>query len=195
MLRIIGGTLRGKSLKIPPSSSTRPTSDRGREAIFNILAHQFIRTDGISILQNAYVMDFFAGSGAFGIEILSRGASFCVFVENDLKTLPILEQNLSHLKLIKKSFVIKEDLRYSFDLPIHLKTREVDIVFLDPPYGKGFIKNVLMILMKKNYLSLHTLIIAEMEKSEDISFIEQNFLLKNHRVYGKSQFLFFKLKN
>jgi 16S rRNA (guanine966-N2)-methyltransferase len=121
-MRVVAGELGGRRLVAPDGTSTRPTTDRVREAIFNSLG-------SAGVLEGAIVVDLFAGSGAIGIEALSRGAERCVFVERDRKALRALEENLDALDLHDRSRVIVADAATA------AAALDADIVFADPPYG------------------------------------------------------------
>ncbi len=194
MLRIIGGSLRGHTLNIPPSSITRPTSDRGREAVFNILEHRFRRQDGTSFLKDAVVLDLFAGSGAFGLECLSRGSSFCLFVENNSEALSVLNANRKSLNFLENSTVLKADALKLLDLPSSFKETMFNLIFLDPPYTKGYVLKTLMVCSQKKYVSSKTLFIAELDVIEEISEIQEYFTVVEERLYGRAKFLFGHLK-
>ncbi|MBS0185909.1 MAG: 16S rRNA (guanine(966)-N(2))-methyltransferase RsmD [Proteobacteria bacterium] len=194
MLRIIGGNFRGRLLDFPPSTITRPTSDRGREAIFNILEHRFCLKDGTSILKGAVILDLFSGSGAFGFESLSRGASFCIFVENNPKALSVLNANRKSLNFIENSIILTQDALNPFDLPSSFKNFKFDLIFIDPPYQKGYVLKTLMMCAEKKYFSAQTLFIAEIETTEEISMIRDNFIILEERRYGRAKFLFGKQK-
>lgn len=120
-MRVVAGALGGRTLIAPNGTSTRPTTDRVREAIFNSLG-------SAGVLEGALVADLYAGSGAVGIEALSRGAEHCVFVERDRSAVRIVGQNLEALGLTDRSRVL------SGDALAHVGTLDVDIVFADPPY-------------------------------------------------------------
>lgn len=120
-MRVVAGALGGRRLVAPPGTSTRPTTDRVREAIFNSLG-------SAGILEGALVADLFAGSGAVGIEALSRGAARCTFVERDRQALQALEENLRTLDLGDRSRVVRGDALAA------APTIDADIVFADPPY-------------------------------------------------------------
>ena len=194
MLRIIGGSLRGRSLSIPPASITRPTSDRGRESLFNILEHRFCLEEGTSSLKNAFVLDLFAGSGALGLECLSRGASFCVFVENNKEALCALNLNRKTLNVLEKSAVLNVDALNPFDMSLSFEKKVFDFIFLDPPYTKGYVQKTLTHCFQKKYCSSQTLFIAELEATEELSDIEKIFTVLDKRIYGRAQFLFGHLK-
>jgi 16S rRNA (guanine966-N2)-methyltransferase len=120
-MRVVAGELGGRRLVAPPGRSVRPTTDRVREAVFNSLASS-------GLLDGALVADLFAGSGAIGIEALSRGAARCTFVERDRAALRALEENLEHLDLLDRSRVVRSDA-----LAV-VGSLDADILFADPPY-------------------------------------------------------------
>lgn len=194
MLRIVGGTLRGRSLQQPLSSLTRPTSDRGREAIFNILEHRFSLKNGTSPLKNARILDLFAGSGALGFECLSRGSAFCFFLEKDPHVLSILTKNRENLAFENKSSILSGDIVEGLTFPSSMEFQDFDVIFLDPPYGKGYVYKTLNILVQKKLFSSSTLFVAELGVEEDISDIEKTFTILEKRSYGRAQFLFGKFK-
>lgn len=132
ILRIVSGSFRGKALSAPAGHSTRPTSDRARQAIFNILEHA-AWSGGV---RDARVIDLFAGSGALGFEALSRGAAFCLFVETDEAARGAIRENVDAMNLFGCTRVHRRDatdlgLRPGADGPAF------DLAFLDPPYAKG----------------------------------------------------------
>lgn len=120
-MRVVAGELRGRRIEAPPGDSTRPTTDKVREAVFNALG-------SLGLVADARVADLFAGSGALGIEALSRGAHHCTFVENDRTALTFLRGNVGDLGVGERSTVVHGDAR------AQAATIDVDIVFADPPY-------------------------------------------------------------
>jgi 16S rRNA (guanine966-N2)-methyltransferase len=120
-MRVVAGELGGRKLASPDGNSTRPTTDRVREAIFNSLG-------SLGVLDGAVVADLFAGSGAVGIEAISRGAAHCTFVERDRNALRVLEDNIATLDLASRSRVMRSDAGSVAG------SLDVDIVFADPPY-------------------------------------------------------------
>jgi len=150
-MRIVGGRYRGKTLIAPPGEATRPTSDRAREAIFNILQHAAWAPG----LEGLRVMDLFAGSGALGLEALSRGAAFCLFVETDAAARGAIRDNVEALggagELFGRTRIHRRDAtdlgqRPGSDGPAF------DLVFLDPPYGKGLGERALAELIAGNWI-------------------------------------------
>ncbi|MBU3704703.1 MAG: 16S rRNA (guanine(966)-N(2))-methyltransferase RsmD, partial [Ilumatobacteraceae bacterium] len=131
-MRVVAGELRGRRIDAPDGDSTRPTTDKVREAVFNALG-------SLGAVDDALAVDLFAGSGALGIEALSRGASRCVFVENDRRALDVLRGNLESLGLGGQSTVVVVDLVRESSVGGSLRLRElladVTLVLADPPYG------------------------------------------------------------
>ena len=127
-MRIVGGDRKGTALAAPKGDGTRPTSDRLRETIFNILAHRFAEQ-----LEGGRVLDLFAGSGAMGLEAISRGAAFALFVENAIAARGALRTNIDALKAVGRTRVWRRDATKLGDCPVP----PFDLVFCDPPYGHG----------------------------------------------------------
>ena len=137
-MRVVAGDLRGRRIEAPPGDATRPTTDKVREAVFNALG-------SLGALESAVIVDLFAGSGALGIEALSRGAQRCTFVENERKALSILRSNIDALGLADRSQVVALDITRETDIARKtgqagsLRLRELvagaSIVLADPPYG------------------------------------------------------------
>ena len=131
-MRIVSGAFRGKTLAAPPGEATRPTSDRARQAIFNILEHAAWSKG----LRDARVIDLFAGSGALGFEALSRGAAFCLFVETDAAARGAIRENVEAMGVFGRTRVHRRD---ATDLGVRpgADGPAFDLAFLDPPYAKG----------------------------------------------------------
>lgn len=176
-MRIISGKFRGKKLQSPVGLDTRPTSDRVRQAILNILEHRYEIN-----YRDLYVLDAFAGTGALGIEALSRGATFATFVEQSLPALSVLKTNLEsfvgHFEVLKGNF---------FHHSFHYK---YGIIFLDPPYHQGLIELAIQKLKQSNALSEDALIVAEMAKDESVSVSLD--VLSEH-AYGGTKVLIGKI--
>ena len=184
-MRIISGTLRGKILKAPLGQNTRPTSDKARQGIFNIIEHSPI-CDGI-VGKN--VLDVFAGTGAFGIEALSRGAKSVCFIENDRNAIGILNENIKSCRLENSTKVISKD---ATKLENIIGT--FDIVFLDPPYEKGLVNLALVKLIDLGAIGENTLIIAEHKKGEDVETPATLEILREVN-YGINAFKLAKLQD
>jgi 16S rRNA (guanine966-N2)-methyltransferase len=122
-MRVVAGQLRGRKIEGPLTEATRPTTDKAREAIFNAL-------NSLDVVDGARVVDVYAGSGALGIEALSRGAEHCVFVENNKDALAVLRKNLQHLGLVDRAVVLDTDAMGAL-----ASMGAVDLLLADPPYG------------------------------------------------------------
>ena len=185
-MRIIGGKLKNKKINFPKNIKTRPLKDNVRENIFNILLHSNV----IDIdFENLNVLDLYAGSGSFGIECLSRGASNVIFVEKDLDALFNLKKNINNINLSKNSKIISKDINLFFNAITLKDNKKFNIIFLDPPYtDKSFI-NYLKVIKEKNLLDKkHILIIHREVKSNDN--LERYLNIIENRIYGRSQIFF-----
>ena len=132
-MRVVAGTAKGRRLKAPPGGATRPTSDRVREAMFNSLGSHL----GVDGLVGAAVLDLFAGSGALGIEALSRGAAHATFVEDDARTVGVIRENLDALGFAERATVVRRD-AFAFVTtwaPARVEGARTTIILADPPYS------------------------------------------------------------
>jgi 16S rRNA (guanine966-N2)-methyltransferase len=180
--RIIAGQWRGKALTAPTGLLTRPTNVRARQAIFDILLHA--PWAGPSFIQSARVLDVFAGTGAYGLEALSRGAVFATFIENNRDALRALSANISACKAEKTSKIIAAD-------ALHLPPGTAhELIFLDPPYALNLIPQAISALAKTNYVAADALFIAEIGPGDD--FTPPNPLAV--RQHGKARILFWSSK-
>jgi len=175
-LRIIGGDLRGKRLKSIHGKLIRPTADRIREAIFNILLNSIAKT---------LVLDLFAGTGALGIEALSRGAKRALFVDNQNKSLSVLKQNIASCGLGEKAVIVKWNIRQNLNC-IKSIGQKFDLIFLDPPYNQDLITPSLVNLDQSDALKNSTLIVVEHSVFESLPMDLCAFQLADQRKYGKT---------
>lgn len=174
MLRITTGKFKGKHLKLPPESITRPSSDRLRQAVFNILSNM-MSFNGI------HVLDGFAGSGAFGLEALSRGAAEVVFCENNPLVQKVLKENIENT--VKANY---QNLTIASDLFGLKPVCPFDIVFLDPPYDQGLEHKALEYLCNQRLIALGGIVVVEQRKG--VVMIEPpEFITQAPRVYGNCQ--------
>ncbi len=180
-MRVISGTLKGRRLSAPKGRALRPTSDRVREAIFDILQGD---------VQGRKALDLFAGTGALGIEALSRGATKAVFVEANPHFFAVLKRNLDDLGLQEKAEVLHREVTTGIKT-LAGQGEEFDLVFLDPPYGKGLAHRTLRALSEEKILSREGLIIAEHSREEEL---EDIVLLEriDQRRYGRTLVSFFR---
>lgn len=178
-MRIIGGKYRSRVLAGFDGEDVRPTSDRARESLFNILSFK---------IMNARVLDLFAGSGALGIESLSRGAKEVVFNDLSRDSLAILKKNLQTLKIeIGKEVIVKN---YDYSVCLDSVTGKFDFIFIDPPYRMDIGKNILEKIVKNNLLSDNGIAIYE----RDCAFEGEVQGLEKYdeRKYGKAFLTFFR---
>jgi 16S rRNA (guanine966-N2)-methyltransferase len=157
-MRIVAGAWRGRSLTAPSGTETRPTADRVRQALFDILMHA--PWAGRSVIEGASVLDVFAGTGAMGLEALSRGAAHAVFVERARPALTALRANIEACRASDRCEVLALD---ALTMP---GGPRADIVFLDPPYGQGLVARALTRLRAVGRLGPGSLIVAETGRDE-----------------------------
>ncbi len=160
-MRVIAGSARRLQLKTVDSLDTRPTTDRIKETLFNMLN---------SDLPGSVFLDLFSGSGGIGIEALSRGARKAYFVENDKRPLGCIKDNLVHTNLIDKSEIINRDAVTAISL-LEEKKEVFDFIFMDPPYGKELEKEVLIRLKNSSIVNENTIVIVESQLGEDFSYV------------------------
>lgn len=187
-MRIVGGQFKGRTIVTPEGQNTRPTSDRAREAIFNILAH----ADWAPNLEGARVLDVFAGSGALGFEAMSRGARFCLFVETDDAARGAIRDNVETFGLFGTTRVHRRDAT-QLGLRPGSQAEAFNLVFLDPPYRKGLGEKALAALIEGNWLTEDALIVFERASDEDV-FVTEVWQKINEKTYGAAQVLFLKQK-
>lgn len=180
-MRVIGGTLRGKKLVSFKGKNIRPTSDRIKESLFNIISSY--------IEDEIRVADFFAGTGNLGIEALSRGAGEAVFVEKDNNSLAIIRKNIDLCRLKEKSSLIPLEADKAIAL-LEKKGKPFDIIFLDPPYNKGLAHET-MELLGQSILTEGALVVAEYASQEKIEENYGKLKMIDRRRYGDTSLSFF----
>ncbi len=178
-MRIIAGRFRGTALAAPADNSIRPTSDRVREALFNILAHG----DPPLELADARVLDLFAGTGALGFEALSRGAKACVFVDNAAQSRALIRRNMEALGVTGMCKLLRRDATH---LGAPERLGSFDLVFLDPPYGKGLAEPALSAAIANDWLAPGARIVLEEEKSAEIGWPD-GVTVDDERAYGDTR--------
>ncbi len=162
-MRIVAGKFRGRALATPPDHRIRPTSDRVREAVFNILAHGI---DDYSI-EGARVLDLFAGTGAMGLEAISRGAQNCLFVEEDAEARGLIRQNVEAFQLTGVTRIYRRD---ATDLGEAGARDRYDTAFLDPPYGKGLGELALGSAIAGGWLVAQSVVVLEERRGTAIAW-------------------------
>jgi len=187
MLKIVGGKHRGRAIETPQGEKTRPTSSRAREALFNILAHANWSganvPGGTSPLVDARVLDAFAGSGALGLEALSRGAAHATFLDSDATAIKLIGENLRKLGETAAAKVVRADVTRP------PPSREAcDLVFLDPPYRSGLAAPALAALAEAGWLKPGAIATVELANSEDL-ITPQRFEAIDERRYGAAKIM------
>lgn len=183
-MNIIGGEKRGSKLATCSSKAVRPTAQRTREALFNILQGGRLSLS----LRGAIVIDLFAGTGAIGLEALSRGATSCVFVEQDQDALQTLQANISKLKLEYCAHILAKDARQ-----IHSWSRpRANLVFADPPYDSSLAGEGLLQLVAADAVVQQAIFVVETRNTENCQ-IGPEFVLADTRIYGIARLNFFTL--
>jgi len=181
-MRITGGRARGRILASPKGRRIRPTADLVREAVFNILGHD---------LEGYRVLDLFAGTGALGMEALSRNAAFAVFVDASPGSLAIVRRNLRSCGFEGSGAAIRRDLRRGIPQNHRLFREPFDLVFLDPPYGKGLIPPLLEEMPDKGIVEAGSRIVVESARSERLPEGTACLTLLDRRIYGDTQVAFY----
>ena len=180
-MRVIAGIARSMPLKTPEGPDTRPTTDRIKETLFNILQND---------IPGAVFVDLFSGSGGIGIEALSRGARKAYFIENAPKALACIQDNLAFTKFTDKAVVLKQEAVLALT---SIYEKEVDIIFMDPPYNSGYEERVLNVLAGMKYVTEDTLIIVEAALKTKTDYLETlGFELIREKNYKTNKHLFIK---
>src|SRR5216110_296560 len=182
-MRIVGGRLRGRALAAPKTQAIRPTADRLREALFNILAHAYGDPVG-----GARVLDLFAGTGALGLEALSRGAAFALFVDDAAEARALIRENVAALGLGGVSRVYRRD---ATNLGAAHPVEPFSLVFLDPPYRAGLAEKALAAARDGGWLKPGALIVVE--EAADAAFkAPEGFAESERRTYDDTQLVFLR---
>ena len=169
-MRVITGKARGRKLKTVDGLDVRPTTDKVKQAIFSSIAFE---------VEGSNVVDLFCGSGQMGIEALSRGANFCVFVDSSRKSHEVAKENLTNTGLIKNARIVMMDC-----MSFLKSTKECfDIAFMDPPYSKGHLQEVLPLIAEKMHES--GVIFAEHERTDILPEAVGDFVIKKQYNYGR----------
>ena len=176
-MRVVGGELRGRPLASPRDNAIRPTTDRTREAVFNMLAHRFV-----DMLEGARVLDLFAGTGALGLEALSRGASYCVFIEESVEGRGLIRTNVESFGLTGRTKIFRRDATALGDAGT---LGHFGLIFADPPYGKGLGEKVLRSVRAGGWLAPGALCVVE--EAADAAFEPgPGFSIVEERSYGET---------
>jgi len=184
-MRVIAGKARRLQLKTPEGYDTRPTTDKIKETLFNILN---------PYLADADFLDLFAGSGAIGIEALSRGAKYAAFVENNKAALSCIRTNLKTTKLEEQAQIFALD-ALSAIRTLEISGKVFDVIFMDPPYNQLLEKQILLKLQDSNILYCDTIIVVEASLETDFSYLEDTkFRIYRTKEYKTNKHVFIEMK-
>jgi len=189
-MRIVAGRHRGRSLVAPEGLAVRPTSDRAREALFDILASGRL-SGSDSALDEAIVLDAFAGSGALGLEALSRGAVHAVFMENHAPALAALKRNITTLDEGERAELLRADVLRPRPPTGRARTSGCDLILLDPPYNQGLAAPALTALAAGGWLATGALCCVELMAREPFE-PPDGFTTLESRKYGKARLEFLR---
>ena len=182
-MRIIAGKARRLPLRTLPGRDTRPTTDRIKETLFNILAPD---------LEGAYFLDLFAGSGQIGLEAVSRGSAYCVFVDNNRKACDVIRENMEFTKLAGQCMVMNTD-AVSALRQLEGKYR-FDLIFLDPPYNQELEAEILSYLAHSTLVKDSATIIVEADEHTDFSYVGSlGYTLQKEKLYKTNKHVFLSL--
>ena len=180
-MRVIAGTARRLLLKTPEGLDTRPTTDRIKETLFNMLMPN---------LPDAVFIDLFSGSGGIGIEALSRGANKAYFVENNQKAVACITENLEHTHLSDRAVVLRQDVFAALRGSIR---DTADIIFLDPPYQQEYDRKVLELLRDAAFVTDDTLIVVEASATTSFDYVDTlGFVVEKSKQYKTNKHVFIK---
>ena len=182
-MRVIAGTARSLPLKTPVGMDTRPTTDRIKETLFNVLQ---------PYVPGSVFLDLFSGSGGIGIEAISRGARMAYFIERAPKAISCIEQNLAFTKFLDRGIVIKQDVLAALS---GIRVENADIIFMDPPYHQELEKNVLSLLKNLPYVTEDTVIVVEADLHTSFDYLQDfGYQIIKEKRYKTNKHLFLQLQ-
>ncbi len=183
-MRVIAGSARRTPLVCPSGNGTRPTTDRIKETLFNMLQTEIYDAD---------FLDLFSGSGGIGIEALSRGARQCVFVENGREAVSCIKTNIAKTRLTERSRIMDMDVMQALRRLVQ-SSKTFDIIFMDPPYRKHFETNVIPYILNTPLVAENTLIILETSLDTDISYMQElSCEIEKIKKYKTNQHIFLRV--
>lgn len=177
-MRVIAGTARSLKLIAPKGENTRPTLDRIKETLFNMIQNE---------VEGCVFADLFSGSGGIGIEALSRGAKHAFFLDHDKEAIDCITKNLEHTHLADRATVLKGDIFSSLSM---IRPQTADIVYIDPPYEGGYEERLFSAFRSASFITEDTLIILETGLKQDFSF--EGFALIREKKYKTNKHLFYR---
>ncbi len=190
-MRIVGGRLRGRALAAPAGNATRPSSDRARQALFNILEQGGFGAGGRTVVADAIVIDAFAGTGALGLEALSRGAASAMFIENEKSAIASIRRNIAAFGLESVTRILAADAAVPPPRPRDLAP--ATLAFLDPPYAEGLASKALAQLARHGWIAVGALCVVEHAGAKSFS-APDSFEELEVRRFGKARISFFRFR-
>ncbi|WP_342525924.1 16S rRNA (guanine(966)-N(2))-methyltransferase RsmD [Chryseomicrobium sp. FSL W7-1435] len=181
-MRIVSGTRKSIPLKALPGEATRPTTDKVKESLFNILGPYF---DG------EHVLDLFAGSGGLGLEALSRGASHALFVEKNGKAVQVIKENIDKTRFSDQAELYKIDAKYAIERMVQ-EQKSFDLVFFDPPYAQVQLYGLANALFEKGLIAKDGIVVCEHDRKQDIEHLIPLATCYRKEVYGSLAISFFE---
>jgi 16S rRNA (guanine966-N2)-methyltransferase len=186
-IRIVAGEWRGRKLAVPPGDAVRPTGERQRKALFDILSHGKFAPGGVSMLAGARVLDAFAGTGALGLEALSRGAASCLFLDKAAASRAVCTANVASLGATARARVLAAD-ACDPGAPPAAPFAPCNLVLLDAPYRSGLALRALEALAARGWIAQGAVCVVELARDESPA-LPASFVLDDERGYGETKFL------
>ncbi len=181
-MRVIAGKARGLKLNTPKNDDVRPTTDRVKESLFNMIN---------PYIMDSNILDLFAGTGSLGIECLSRGASKCVFVDKSKESIDIVKSNIKKARVESESIIINSDFKEA--IRVKIKNEKFDVVFMDPPYYKNLFIECLETIEESNILSEDGIIVVEHDTKEILPDEVKNLEKYRTKKYGNTTITFYRI--
>ena len=188
-MRIVGGTFRGRQLATPRGRTVRPTSDRVREAMFDILQHGLQLNSGGGLPKGANVLDVFAGTGALGLEALSRGATHATFIEKDPSACRVIERNTQMLGAAESVTLLRRNATRPATPPTEFLA--ANLLVMDPPYRSDLAAPALQALRARGWIARNAISVVEITTDESLD-LPRGFVIADERRYGDTTLLFLK---
>jgi 16S rRNA (guanine(966)-N(2))-methyltransferase RsmD len=181
-MRVISGSARGTKLFTPKDEKVRPTTDRIKESIFNII--QPINSDSLAL-------DLFSGTGSIGIEFISRGSKCAYFVDNDSDSIELINKNIKKCRMEEKSRILKMDYKRALE-NFSDTLQKFDYIFIDPPYNKLEIETIIEAIYDNKILAEEGLIVIEIPKEYEIRINSKNHIVLKEKIYGITKIVVMK---
>ena len=183
-MRVISGKARGLKLNTPKNDDVRPTTDRVKESLFNMINSYMMESD---------ILDLFAGTGSLGIECLSRGANKCVFVDSSRESIAIVKSNIKKARVENESIVLNSDFKSAINSLAH-KNAQFDVIFMDPPYYKNMFSDALSSVDDKNLLKEDGIIVVEHDTKDEFPDTIGRLYKTKDKKYGNTTITFYKVE-